>query len=153
MTTNLQAQSGTNPVAGAYFQPAPGVAIAGVEPYRDSQVTAQVSSSAAAPGSGATVATVTPGTAGLWEISGTVSISGTTVAAAETNNVRLKQSAATVLANIPIGVNGTTGAPGAAPFGPVTLSLSAADTVSVVAVAAATASSIYGAQICCKLVG
>lgn len=151
--TNLSAQSSSSPASGAYYQPAPGIAITGVEPYRDSQITAQVSSSAAAPGAVGTVATVTPGTAGLWEVSGTVSISGTTVATAETNNMRLRQTAATVLANIPIGVNSTTGAPGAVPFGPVILNLSDTDTVNVVAVGASTASSIYGAQIVCRLVG
>lgn len=121
--------------------------------YRDSLVTAQVSSSASAPGAGGTVATVTPGTAGLWEVTGTISISGTTVAATETNNLRLKQTSTTILSNIPIGVTSTTGSSGAVPFGPVILNLSNSDTVTVVAVSAATGSSIYGAQICCRLVG
>lgn len=153
MTTNLQTQSAAHPVNGAYFQPSPGIAITGVEPYRDSQVTAHVASSAAAPGALGTVATVTPGTAGLWEISGTISISGTTVAAAETNNMQLRATTTAILTNIPIGVNSTTGAPGAVPFGPVIVSLTAANTVNVVAVGAATASSIYGASIYCRLVG
>ncbi|HWB34546.1 MAG TPA: hypothetical protein VHA75_00825 [Rugosimonospora sp.] len=151
--TTLQPQSPTSPVAGAYAQPAPGLAIAGVMSYGDSQVTAQVATSTAAPGAGATVATVTPGAAGLWKVSGTVSISGTTVAANETNNARLIAGSTTILSAIPIAVNGTTGAPGAVPFGPVILSLTAADAVKVVAIAASTGSSIYGAQICCQLVG
>lgn len=151
--SNLNAQSSAHPVNGAYAQPAPGITLAGVEPYRDCQITAQVSSSAAAPGAVGTVATVTPGTAGLWEVSGTVSISGTTVAANETNNMRLRQTTTAVLSAIPIGVNSTTGAPGVVPFGPVILNLSAADTVNVVSIAAATGSSIYGAQIVCRLVG
>jgi hypothetical protein len=121
--------------------------------YRDAQITAQVSSSAAAPGAGGTVATVTPGTAGLWEISGTISISGTTVAANETNNMQLRQTSTVRLTNIPIGVNSTTGAPGAVPFGPLILNLSGVDTVNIIAVNAGTGSSIYGAQILCRLVG
>lgn len=153
MTTNLNPQGPDSPAVGAYFQPTPGVAITGVEPYRDTQVTAHAAASAAAPGALGTVATVTPGTAGLWEISGTVSISGTTVAANETNNMQLRVTTTAVLTNIPIAVNGVTGAPGAVPFGPVVVSLTAANTVNVVAVAAATASSIYGAQIVARLIG
>lgn len=121
--------------------------------YRDSIVTAQVGTSTAAPGAGVVVATVTPGTAGLWEVSGTVSISGTTVAAAETNNMQLKQASTVILAAIPIGVNSTTGAPGSVAFGPVTLNLGGSDTVTVNAVGAATGSSIYGAQIICRRIG
>lgn len=121
--------------------------------YRDSQVTAQVATSTAAPGAGGTVATVTPGTAGLWEVSGTVSISGTTVAANETNNMQLRQTSTAKLTNIPIAVNGVTGAPGAVPFGPLILNLSNVDTVNIIAVNAGTGSSIYGAQIVCRLVG
>lgn len=121
--------------------------------YRDAQVTASVASSAAAPGAGGTVATVTPGTAGLWEVSGTISISGTTVAANETNNMQLRQTSTVKLTNIPIGVNSTTGAPGAVPFGPLILNLSGVDTVNIIAVNAGTGSSIYGAQINCRLVG
>lgn len=150
MATALQ-QQGTA-VAGGYIQPAAGVTAAGVVQYGDTQVTAQVATSTAAPGALGTVATVTPGTAGLWKVSGTVSISGTTVAANETNNMRLRQTSTAVLSAIPIAVNSTTGTPGAVPFGPVILNLSATDTVNVVAIAAATASSIYGAQICCQLV-
>lgn len=149
----LATQDPSRPPAGAFLQPTPGVAIAGVEPYRDTTVTAQVASVAAAPGAGAVVATVTPGIAGIWEVSGTVSVSGTTVATADSNNMQLRQAAAAKLTNIPNAVNGTSGAPGAAPFGPVLLNLSAADTVSVVAVGAATASSIYAAQIVARLVG
>lgn len=121
--------------------------------YRDSIVTAQVATSTAAPGAGADVATVTPGTAGLWEVSGTISISGTTVAAAETNNMQLKQATTVILTNIPIGVQSTTGSSGSVPFGPVVLNLAGGDAVHVVAVGAATASSIYGAQILCRRVG
>ncbi len=148
--TALQSQG--TAVAGGYIQPAPGVTAAGVVQFGDTQVTAEVASSAAAPGALGTVATVTPGTAGLWKVTGTVSISGTTVAANESNNMQLRKTTTAVLTNIPIGVNSTTGAPGAVAFGPVIMNLSATDTVNVVAVAASTASSIYGAQICCQLV-
>jgi hypothetical protein len=151
MSSNL-ASGGTNGPDGAFFQPQPGVAITGVEPYRDSQATAQVGGSVSAPGAGATIATVTPGVAGLYEITGTVAISGTTAAAADANNMRLRQNSTSLLANIPIGL-ATTGNLGAVPFGPVLAQLAAADTVNVVAVGAATAGSVYGAQINCRLVG
>lgn len=149
----LTPQGATTPVAGAFLQPAAGVAIAAVEPYRDSQVTTQVASSAAAPGAGAVVATITPGVAGIYEVSGTVSISGTTVATAESNNMQLKQGGTVKLTNIPIAVNSTTGAPGSYPFGPVLLNLDGATAVTINAVGASTASSIYAAQIVCRLVG
>lgn len=149
----LSPQGANTPVAGAFLQPSPGITAAAVEPYRDSQITTQVASQASAPGAGATVATVTPAVAGIYEVSGTVSISGTTVAAAESNNMQLKQGSTEKLTNIPIAVNGTSGAPGAAPFGPVLLSLDGATAVTVVAVGASTASSIYAAQIVCRLVG
>lgn len=153
MTTNLQPQSSAHVVNGAYFQPSAGVAIAGVEPYRDSQATAHAAATATSPGALGTVATVTPGAAGLWEITGTVSISGTTVATAETNNVQLRATTTAILTNIPIGVQSTTGAPGAVPFGPVLVTLTAANTVNVVSVGAATTGAIYGASIYCRLVG
>lgn len=177
VNTNFNPQSSSNPVAGGYIQPGAGVTGAVVSPsdvggnayatanasngtanlqtinYRDSIITVQASSSAAAPGALGTVATCTPGTAGLWEVSGTVSISGTTVAANETNNMQLRQTATARLTNIPIGVTSTTGSAGAVPFGPVILNLGGSDTVNVVAVNAATGSSIYGAQIICRRVG
>lgn len=153
MTSTLQPQSSAHPVSGAFAQPSPGVAIAGVIQYRDTQITAQVSAAVAAPTAGTDVATVTPGTAGLWEITGSVSIAGTTVGATDSNNMNLKQTATTKYTAIPIGVQSTTGSNGAVPFGPLTLNLSATDTVHVTAIASATGSSIYAAQINCKLVG
>lgn len=121
--------------------------------YRDSIITAQASSTSAAPTAGTVVATVTPGTAGLWEVSGTVTVGGTTVAAADSNNMGLYQTAAAKLAAIPLGVAGTTGSVGSATFGPLVLNLSGADTVNVKAIANATASSSYAAQIVCRRVG
>jgi hypothetical protein len=124
-----------------------------VKPYQNSTITAQVGAVVSAPAASATVASVTPGTAGLWEIQGTVSIAGTTVAAADSNNMRLRQAGTNVLANIPIGVQSTTGANGVAQFGPLVLNLSAVDTVNIIAVGNATASSVYGAQIVARLIG
>lgn len=175
--SNIAQESRNYPVQGAYVQSAPGItqqvvtptdvsgnvqismgaaaglSYFGVSSYRDAAITVQAAASAAAPGALGTVATITPGTAGLWEVSGTVSISGTTVATAETNNVQLRQTTTARLTNIPIGVNGTTGAPGAVPYGPIILNLSAIDTVNLVAVGASTASSIYGGQIIARRVG
>ena len=148
MPSTLNAQGA--PVAGGFIQPAPGVTVAGVVPFRDTQPSVQAAAQVNAPGAGTAVATVTPGAAGLWEISGTVSISGTTVAAADSNNMQLRQNASVKMQNIPIAVNSTTGTPGSAPFGPVVLSLAAGDTVSINATAGATASSIYAAQIVAK---
>lgn len=150
--TNLSAQ-GSAVAVGAYFQPSPGVAITGVEPYRDGTITAQIGAKAAAPGAAGSVASVTPGTAGIWEISGTVAVSGTTVATADSNNMALNKTSTALLALIPYAVNGTTGAPGVGTFGPVLSSLSATDTVNVTAIGASTASSIYSASIVCRLVG
>lgn len=150
MTSSLSAQDTANPAAGAYTQPAPGVALSGVVQYRDTALTAQVATSTAAPSAAAVVATVTPGVAGRWEVSGTISISGTTVAAADTNNMGLYVTSTAILAAIPIGVNSTTGTPGAIPFGPVVVTLTAANTVNIKAIGNATGSSIYGAQICCR---
>lgn len=151
--TNLAPQSAESPVTGAFFQPAPGVAVAGVEPYRDSQATVQASAKATAPGIGAAVATLTAPPAGLYEISGTVSIAGTTVGATDSHNFSLKAGSTVLLTNIPIGVQATTGADGAAPFGPVLVHLDGATNVTVNAVAAATASSVYAAQVIGRLVG
>lgn len=120
--------------------------------FRDAQVTAQVAATAAAPGAGATVATVTPGTAGLWEVYGTISVAGTTVGTADSANMRLRQTATTVLANIPLTVQATTGTDESAVYGPVILNLSAVDTVNIIAVGAATAGSIYQAMIICRQV-
>jgi hypothetical protein len=154
VTTNLNQQSADNPAFGAYAQPTPGLTLSAVTTYGDSDATVHVATEAAAPGALATVATCTPG-AGLWKVWGTVSVSGTTVAADDSNNMRLVYGATptTLLGAIPIGVNGTTGFPGAAPFGPVQVQLAATEVVKVIAIAAATASSLYAAQIICQKIG
>jgi hypothetical protein len=159
VATNLSPQA-SNPAGnwagqavGAYFQPTPGVAITGVEPYRDSQVTAQVGATAAAPTAGTVVATVTPGVAGLWEVTGSIGLSGTTAVAVDSNNMALNQTGTAKIAKIVSPLISTTGAAAQFPFGPVILNLSAADTVNITAVANATASSVYAAQIFCRLVG
>jgi hypothetical protein len=121
--------------------------------YRDSLVTVQAAAQATAPTAGTAVATVTTPPAGLYEVSGTLSISGTTVAAADSNNMQLKQGSTVKLTNIPIAVNSTTGTPGAVPFGPVILNLDGATSVTINAVANATGSSIYAAQLICRQVG
>jgi len=85
--------TGAQPVSGTVSLGAGAAAIGQVSLFRDSAITAQVSSSAAAPAGGATIATVTPGTAGLWEVTFTTSVLGTTVAAADSSNMELFQTA------------------------------------------------------------
>src|SRR5438876_436980 len=104
--TNFNTQDTNHPVAGGYVQPAAGVTGAlvcltdtsgnaaktvgaasgvgyvGVAQYRDQSATVQNSATAAAPTAGTAVATLTTPAAGTYEVRGTVSISGTTVAAA-----------------------------------------------------------------------
>jgi hypothetical protein len=155
--TNLTANSPpvTGPAVGGagYIQPSPGVVVPGHCNYRDGQVTAQGAATSAAPTAGTVVATVTPGTAGLWEVTGSLSVTGTTTVAAESNNMGLYQTATARLSLIPFGDVGTAGVNGAVPFGPVVLSLSAADTVNVKAIGNATGSSVYAASVICRLVG
>jgi hypothetical protein len=121
--------------------------------YRDSTATVQTAAQATAPTAGTAVATLTTPAAGTYEISGTLSISGTTVVAADSNNYNLKKGGTTLLTNIPIAVNSTTGTPGAVPFGPVIVVLDGATSVTVNAVGNATGSSIYAAQLVGRLVG
>lgn len=121
--------------------------------YRDQTVTVQNSATASAPTAGTAVATLTTPAAGTYEITGTLSISGTTVAAADSNNFNLKKGGTTLLTNIPIAVNSTTGTPGAIPFGPVIITLDGSTSVTVNAVGNATGSSIYAAQLIGRVVG
>lgn len=121
--------------------------------YRDSVVTVQAAAQAAAPSAGTAIATLTTPAAGTYEVFGTLSVSGTTVAAAESNNFNLKQGATTLLTNIPIAVNALTGTPGAVPFGPVVVTLDGSTSVTVNAVGNATVSSIYAAQLVGRRVG
>lgn len=121
--------------------------------YRDSIVTAQGSGTQTAPTAGTVIATVTPGTAGLWEVSVTVSISGVSAVAVESNNMGLYQTAAAKLAPIVFAAT-TAGTPQPVTSPPVLLNLSAVDTVNVKAIANATAvTPIYAAQIICRRVG
>lgn len=121
--------------------------------YRDSAATVSASAQASAPSAGTAVATLTTPAAGTYEVYGTLSISGTTVVAADSNNFNLKKGATTLLTNIPIAVNGLTGAPGAVPFGPVVVVLDGSTSMTVNAVGSATASSIYAASLIGRLVG
>jgi len=121
---------------------------------RDAAATVQDSATAAAPAADAAVATLTTPAAGTYELTGTLSIAGTTVATADSNNMSLRTSApATLLTAIPIGVESTAGAPGSATFGPVIVTLDGATSVTINAIANATASSIYCAQLIGRLIG
>lgn len=173
---NINPQSAPYIAPGAYVQPSPGIveqvesladvsgnayatelasggtAILEEGLYRDTIVTAQVGGKATAPTAGTVIATVTPGTAGLWEATVTLAITGTTVATADSNNFAINQTAGAKISPVPFPVNSTTGNPS-----PVTqvvvLNLSGADTVNVTAIANATASSIYSASIVCRRIG
>jgi len=175
--TNFNTQDPNHPVNGGYVQPAAGVTGAlvcltdtagsavksvgtasnvtylGVGQYRDASVTVQASATAAAPTAGTAVATLTTPAAGIYEISGTLALSGTTAVATDSHNFALKKGATTLLANIPFGLISTTGAAGSVPFGPVIVSLDGATSVTVNAVVSATASSVYAAQLIGRLVG
>jgi hypothetical protein len=120
--------------------------------FRDSAVTAQVTTTASAPTAGTVVATVTPGTAGIWEVTGFIAITGTTVGAAETNNMGLYQTATSRYV-VPILVASTIGNLFAWPIPPILLNLSGADTVNVKAIGNATSGSVYLASLVCRLVG
>jgi hypothetical protein len=132
---------------------ATGVANLQTASYRDSLVTVQNSATSAAPAAGTAVATVTPATAGIWEVSGTVAISGTTVVAADSHNMQLKQGSTVKLTAIPYPLTGTTGSTAVAPFGPVLLSLDGATACTVNAAGNATASSVYAASIVARRAG
>lgn len=175
--SNFNAQGANSPAPGGYAQPSPGVteqvvtdadpsgnayatelasggtAILETGNYRDSVITVQASGVQAAPTAATVIVTITPGTAGLWEITGNVTITGTTVAATDSNNVGLYQTAAAKLNFIPVAVTGTTGSTQSWPIQPTVLNLSGADTVNVKAIANATASSSYTANLTARRVG
>jgi hypothetical protein len=111
------------------------------------QSSQDVESSVAAPGAGATIATLAL-PQGEWSISWQVSVSGT-VAAAEINNLQLEQNAVTLMKS----VNGNTvGQPYSQ--SPVTVSIPlGGQNVTVNAVAAGTAGSTYTAQIVASPIG
>jgi len=177
VNTNFNAQGTANPVAGGYIQPAAGVTAALVSPsdpsgnalatslasggvanlqttaYRDSVVTVNAGGTSAAPGVAATVATMTPGTAGLWEVSGILSVIGTTVALQDSSNMQLAQSGTARTTPLVFPVTSTTGSTATVPITPVILNLSASDTVQVLAIRAATAGSVYAANMVARRVG
>jgi hypothetical protein len=164
------------PVAGGYAQPGPGITeelvvlgdrsgnsyvstgtsgtttYLGTSAYRDSIITVQNGGKATAPTAATVLATVTPGTAGKWECTITLAVTGTTVAATDSNNFAINQTSTAVISPVPFPVNGTTGST-AIVTQTVVLNLSAADTVNVTAIANATASSIYSASVVARRVG
>lgn len=116
--------------------------------FRDSATTAQASGTQTAPTAGTAIASVTIGTAGLYEITTMVFLSGT-VAAGDANNMQLRQNATARLTPLLV--------PAAANAFPqptvVVLNCAASDTVSVNAVANATASAVYNATVVARQVG
>jgi hypothetical protein len=116
---------------------------------RDSHATQQKSGTATAPAAGATVAgNVTIPTAGMWEVTVSVFLSGT-VAAGDANNVKLVQNAVDVLN--PILMPATANA-----FPQPTVlvvSAAASDTLAVKAIGAGGASAVYSATIVARQVG
>ncbi|MFF5977029.1 hypothetical protein ACFY7C_36615 [Streptomyces sp. NPDC012769] len=108
-------------------------------------------SSVNAPAAGATVASIANLTAGTYEVEVTSFITGTTVATLESDNMRFHIGAtpAGVIINP---VPGTTGATDVGSFS-TRINLTATTTISVVAIGAATAGSVYKASIVAKKIG
>jgi hypothetical protein len=173
--SNLSAQG--TPPGGAYIQPAPGIVIQattdtdvngnlqqsvagansgyaylGVASFRDAWTTVQAGGTAVGPAGGGTVVTCTPGTAGYWEVTATLGLSGTTIAAADSNNMALYQTSTAKFSPLPL-VCATAGITGSVTLPPVILSLSAADTVNVKALGAATGTAVYTAAVVARRVG
>jgi hypothetical protein len=121
--------------------------------FRDSTITQQITNSSAAPAAGATIATITPSVAGLWEISGFVLVTGTTVAAVDTNNMELFLASTGKINPILFVVPATVGMVAPQPLPVIVMQLSGANTVNIKAIANATAASLYLAQIVCRQVG
>lgn len=139
-------------VTGSYFQPSAGIAVTGVEPYRDGQITVQAgTATAAGPAAAAVIVTITPGTAGLWEITGTLSVSGVSAVAVESNNVALYQTSTARLALIPMPCT-VAGSP-AINIPTTILNLSATDTVNMKVLATSTGTAIYAGSLVARLVG
>ena len=133
--------------------PNSGLGYFGTASFRDAWITVQAGGTAGAPSAGGTIASITPGTAGLWEITAAVAVSGTTTVAADSNNFALYQTLTARLSPIPFGLVSTTGAAGSAAMPAVVLNLSGADTVSVKAIGNATASLVYAASVVARRVG
>lgn len=169
-------QSASSPVPGGYAQPSAGITEQLVTPadpsgnayqtslasggvanlqtanYRDSQATVQAGSKATSPSSGGTVVSITPGTAGLWEISGSVGIAGTTVSATDSNNFALNVGTVPSIAAITYSVQSTTGG-GAASLPATILNLTGSSVVNITAVAGATSGAIYSGTLVARRVG
>jgi hypothetical protein len=121
--------------------------------YRDAAITVQASGTATAPTAATVIATCTPGTAGIWEVVATVSISGVSAVAAESNNMGLYQTASARLAPIVFAAT-TAGVAVPVSTAPILLNLSGVDTVNIKAIGNATSTTpIYAASIVCRLVG
>lgn len=174
--SSFNPQASNAPVPGGYAQPSPGVTeqietpadvsgnayvtsmasggLANLQTaaFRDSIITVQNGAKATAPTAGTVIATVTPGTAGLWEATVTLAVTGTTVATADSNNFAINQTAVAKISPVPFPVNGTTGST-AVVTQVVTLNLNNTDTINVTAIANATASSIYSASVVARRVG
>lgn len=150
MTTTLVAQSADHPVNGAYTQPAPGVALSGVVQYRDTGASLQAGAANTGPDALEVITSVTIVTAGLYEISGTVSVTGTSVVAVESNNMGLYQGSTARIAAIPMPAT-TAGSP-AVPYPTCVLNCAAADVISIKCVATATATAVYAASLVARQV-
>ena len=175
--SNFNAQGSSSPVQGGYAQPAAGITEAIVTPadpsgnayvtslasggsanlqtsaYRDSVITVNAGGTSAAPGVAGSVATVTPGTAGLWEIYGNLSIIGTTVSLQDSNNMSLAQNGTLRTSPLVFPVTSTTGSTGIVAIPPTILNLGASDVVAVTVIRAATAGSVYSANLVARRVG
>ena len=149
---NYQAQAGSSPAQGGYLQPSAGVTFSGVGQYRDAFITVEAAAATTGPAAAAVLATITPGTAGLWEVVVTASVTGVSVIAAESNNIGLYQTAAAKLNPIPMPAS-TAGVTPPVKTDPIILSLSATDTVNVKAIANATATAVYAVSIVARQVG
>jgi hypothetical protein len=177
--SNIATASSTTSVVGSYIQPSSGIVIPattdadvngnlqqsivgpnaglaymGMSQYRDCQATVQGGSKASAPSAGGTLVSITPGTVGLWEITGVVAISGTTVGTVETNNLMLLANGSTLISAITYPVQSTTGGNGPTPLPATIVQMTGtANTVQVQAVANSTASSVYSATLVARRVG
>src|SRR5689334_13025558 len=110
--------------------------------FRDSNVSLNGGGSVTNPGAGATIASVTIATGGVYEVTITFFLSGT-IAAGDANNLKLQQNAVNVLTPIPV--------PAVANSYPhpvtVVVSAVATDVLKVVAIGAASgASAVYNAS-------
>jgi hypothetical protein len=119
---------------------------------RDSLITVQATGTRTTPTAGQVITTITPGLNGQWEITGTMTITGTTVVAAETNNIALNKNAVALLSPLIIVVPGTTGETIPWSIGPVVVNLVPSDTINVTAIALATTGAVYTATLIARKV-